>query len=248
MWMVENRLKLNDDKTEIILFGSAKNLENVSKSSLQIGDTNISFTSGVKNLGIYLDSNLSMCKQVSHVMKCIFLDLRRISQIRHLISTDIAQMLATSLIMSKLDYCNSVLAGINGSMLSKLQVAQNNAARLVLNKRKRDHASPLLTKLHWLPVQERIAYKIATLCYKCLNGSAPSYLSNLLTPYVPSRQLRSSSDTTKLTMTIPNLKTFGERSFVYSAPKIWNALPQQLRESETLNIFKKNLKTHLFPQ
>ena len=246
MWMDENRLKLNDDQTEIILFGSAKNLVDVNKSSIEIGDTCISFSSSVKNLGIYLDSNLSMSKQVSHVMKCIYLDLRRISQIRHLIPVDIAQLLATSLIMSKLDYCNSILSGIHNDLLSKLKVAQNNAARVVLKKKRRDHASPLLTKLHWLPVERRITYKLTTLCYKCLNGLAPSYLSELLIPYVPSRQLRSSSDTTRLTMPKSTFKTFGERRFAYYAPKLWNSLPKTMREARTADSFKTSLKTHLF--
>ena len=131
-------------------------------------------------------------------------------------------------------------------MLSNLQVAQNNAARLVLKKRKRDHASPLLRKLHWLPIDKRIQYKMATLCFRCLNGSAPTYLSDLLELYVPSRQLRSSSDKTKLKVYTPKFKTFGERSFVYLAPKVWNSLPRNLRESQNVSVFKKNLKTHLF--
>ena len=88
----------------------------------------------------------------------------------------------------------------HNDLISKLKVAQNNAARVVLKKRKREHASPLLAKLHWLPVERRITYKLTTLCYKCLNGLAPSYLSELLIPYVTSRRLRSSSDTTRLTV------------------------------------------------
>ena len=246
VWMDVNRLKLNDDKTEIILFGSDKNLSNVNKSSISIGDTCISLSSCVKNLGIYLDSDLSMSKQVSHIMKCIYLDLRRISQIRHLISVDIAQMLATSLIMSKLDYCNSILSGVNNDLLRKLKVAQNNAARLVLKKKKRDHASPLLTKLHWLPIDKRISYKLATLCYRCLNDLAPAYLSELLIPYVPSRQLRSSSDTTRLTLPNATLKSFGERRFSYYAPKLWNSLPRSMREARSVESFKQALKTYLF--
>ena len=246
VWMDENRLKLNDDKTEIILFGSDKNLKDVNKSSIEIGDTCISFAPFVKNLGIYLDSNLSMSKQISHVMKCVYLDLKRIGHIRHFISVDIAQMLATSLIMSRLDYCNSILTGITHDLMKKLKVAQNNAARVVLRRKKRDHASPLLTKLHWLPVEKRIIYKIATLSHRCLNGLAPSYLSELLTPYTPSRQLRSSSGTTRLIVPRTKYRVFGERRFACFAPKIWNSLPKSIREAKTVTAFKRASKTHLF--
>ena len=111
---------LNDDKTETILFGSAKNLKSVNRSSIQIGDSCIQFAESAKNLGIYLDSDLAMSKQISHLTKLIYLDIRSISQIRHLISADIASMLATSLIMSKLDYCNSILSGITDDRFVKI--------------------------------------------------------------------------------------------------------------------------------
>jgi hypothetical protein len=80
-----------------------------------------------------------------------------------------------------------------------------------------------------------------------LNGSAPHYINNMLKPYTPSANLRSSS---KGLLTIPSVKlvNYGERSFSYAAPKLWNALPEYIRKSETLPIFKTRLKTHLFKQ
>ena len=118
--------------------------------------------------------------------------------------------------------------------------------QLILKKSKREHASPLLEELHWLPCDKRIAYKLATICHKCIHGKAPTYLKELLKPYVPSRSLRSSLDTTKLIVPKMRLKTLGERSFEFSAPKLWNSLPQHLREFQTFSVFKKHLKTYLF--
>jgi len=138
------------------------------------------------------------------------------------------------------------LTGTSAENKRKLQKVQNNAARLVLKKRKFDHASPLLKSLHWLPVEMRLQYKTASICFKCLNGTAPQYLQDLLKVYVPGRQLRSSGDTTALAVPKMRLKTIGEKSFAYFAPKVWNSLPQSIRESSSIESFKRQLKTYLF--
>merc|ERR1712121_436160 len=110
-----------------------------------------------------------------------------------------------------------------GRDISNLQKVQNSAARLVLRARKRDHVTPLLRDLHWLPVQARTEYKISTLCHSFFNGTAPEYLSALLHVYVPSRQLRSSSDSKLLRVPHVRTKSFGQRSFFYVAPCVWNS-------------------------
>ena len=155
------------------------------------------------------------------------------------------------MIISRLDYCNSVFAGLPADQVAQLQRIQNNAARLVIRKRKRDHVRPPLKELHLLPVKFRCQYKIATLAYRHFEGSLPPYLSSSLCTYEPSRSLRSSKE--KL-LKIPkrNLKSFGERSFSFMAPSVWNSLPADLRNLPTLSQFKSNLKTflftHAFPQ
>ena len=121
------------------------------------------------------------------------------------------------------------------------------AARLVTGSNKYDHITPLMKQLHWLPISQRIIYQIVLITYKSLNGSAPHYINNMLKPYTPSANLRSLS---KGLLTIPSVKlvNYGERSFSYAAPKLWNELPEYIRKSETLPIFKTRLKTHLFKQ
>ena len=126
--------------------------------------------------------------------------------------------LIVSLILSRLDYCNSLFAGIPDNKLNKLQRIQNHAARLVPRKSRHASASGLLTTLHWLPVKARIQYKIACLCFQCIyQNSMPPYISDLLQPYCPSRALRS-LDTSLLTVPRFSLDTFGKGSFSVFGP------------------------------
>ncbi|KAK7087711.1 hypothetical protein V1264_021725 [Littorina saxatilis] len=130
-----------------------------------------------------------------------------------------------------------------------LQRVQNAAARLVLKKRKRDHITPLLRSLHWLPVDTRISYKLSTLVYKCLNDSAPEYLQSSLDMYTqPSdRPLRSAADPLRLHIPRSKLASAGQRAFPSAAPSVWNSLPLELRQSPSLDAFKSRLKTQFFP-
>ena len=170
------------------------------------------------------------------------------STIRKNLTDNAIAKLVTSLILSRLDYCNALLSGLPAKSIHLFQRIQNNATRLVLKKPKSDHITPLLRSVHWLPVSKRIQYKIATLCYKCIHNSAPAYLSDCLQLDTPSRTLRSASDI--LTLRIPRIKlsTVGSRTFSSSAAVSWNTRPLSLREIPTLDTFKRNLKTHLLQQ
>lgn len=189
-----------------------------------------------------------MTNFVSATAKACYFHLRRISLIRKYLSVDAATKLVISLVLSRIDYCNSLLSGLPESTTHTLQRVQNNAARLVLRKKKSDHITPLLKSLHWLPVNQRIQYKTLSLCYKALNNSAPVYLSDLLSLHTPLRSLRSAAD--PLCLHIPRIKlsTFGSRSFSVSGPSTWNTLPLSLRQKPSLSSFKSALKTHLFRQ
>ena len=246
VWMTNNKLKLNCDKTELIKIATRPKLKSLPQgSTVMFSGTNIPFSDTVRDLGVYLDGSLSMEAHINTLCKSMFLELRRISHIRSLLDEAATKSLMSAFIMSRMDYCNSLLYGIPSNLMNRVQRAQNNAARIVLRKRKFDHAKPMLRELHWLPFRARIDYKISTLCFKCLHGLAPEYLSNLITPYIPRRTLRS-AHTDQLTVPRVKLDTFGKRSFVFAAPTVWNSLPQCLRERTSLPAFKSGLKAHLF--
>ena len=151
-------------------------------------------------------------------------------------------------VTSRLDFCNSLLYGLPNNQLRKLQRVQNATARLICNVGRFDYITPSLYRLHWLPINYRIKFKILLFVYKALNGIAPSYISDLLELKPASRyNLRSSIDT--LLLKHPNFKslsTLGDRSFKCAGPKLWNEQPKGIRNATTVQIFKRLLKTYLF--
>ena len=247
IWMNSNRLKLNAAKTEVIPVGYPTYLDLVDSDSLDIGDTTIHHQASVKYLGIWIDSSLSMKDQVSNVCRACFLELRRIASIRPYLSNTLCIRLVIALVTSRLDSCNSIYIGIPQAQIEKLQRVQNCAARLITGTRKHDHITPVLKDLHWLPVKQRIDYKVAVLAFRHFEGTLPVYLSNTLSTYHPRRSLRSVA---QKILTIPkrNMKSVGERSFSFYAPTVWNSLPTELRNVSTLASFKSGLKTFLFRQ
>ena len=145
----------------------------------------------------------------------------------------------------KLDHCNSLLYNVPKNVIKKLQSVQNAAVRLITRSRKCDHITPILLDLHWLPVSERIKFKILLLTFKALHQQSPTYIQDLITRYSPSRSLRSSS-TLSLNPVSFNLKTYGSRAFSVSAPELWNILPDDIRSCENLRFLKHKLNTYLF--
>ena len=168
-------------------------------------------------------------------------------KLRNILSVSDAEKLVDAFMTSRLDYCNALLGGCPASLINRLQIVQNAAARVLTRTRKYDHITPILSSLHWLPVKYRIDYKLLLLTYKALNGLAPMYLTSLLTRYNPSRSLRSQNSGL---LVVPRISksTKGGRAFSYLAPKLWNSLPDSVRGSDTLSQFKCRLKTHLFSQ
>ncbi|XP_046549338.1 uncharacterized protein LOC124259276 [Haliotis rubra] len=213
-WMTGRKLKLNDDKTEAILIGSKRQLQSVDEAYLSIGQAEIYFSDEVKSLGVYLDSQLTMEKQVDSLCRTCYFHLRCIRQIRHLLTTETTKILVQSLVLSRLDYANSLLFGIKKSLLQRLQKVQNTAARMVSRVSKFSPITPVLQSLHWLPVEARLC-----LTYKCYHGLTPSYLSCLLNHHQSQRSLR--SDNLHL-LSIPqyNFSRFGDKSFCVHAPRL----------------------------
>lgn len=245
LWMSNNLLKLNHDKTELIVFTQKRNAQKVPNIKLKVGNNIINSVTCVKNLGVYFDHHLTMEKQVSSLLKSCYYNIYNIGRIRRTITTQACKTLVNSLVTSRLDYCNCLLYGLNKSELNRLQKVQNTAARLVTKTGKWDHITPILAELHWLPVEFRIEFKILTLTYRALEGTAPVYIQELVSLYSPARSLRSESSKT---LVVPKIrtKTYGHRTFQWSAAHLWNNLPIGLRNCKTVESFKRQLKTYMY--
>ena len=196
---------------------------------------------------ILFDKCFNFEEHIKSICKSSHYHIRNIAKIRKYIDEESAKIVVHAFVTAKLDSCNSLLYGLPQHLISRLQSIQNTAARVVTRTRKFDHITPVLKQLHWLPVRYRIVFKILLLVYKALNGTAPSYISELLKYHTSERKLRSSSQHLLATPKA-RLKTYGERAFAVAAPRLWNSIPLELRSSSSIDIFKQHLKTYLFQQ
>ncbi len=245
MWMATNFLKLNDAKTEMLIIHPQNNPPGVF-DSVSIGDVNVSASGSARNIGVVFDNHLNLEQHVKSVTSKAFFQIQNVRTIRKYLSQETTECLVHAYITSRLDFCNSLLYGLPQCLVRKLQLAQNTAARLVTLSRWSDHITPVLMTLHWLPVHERITFKILLLVYKVLHGLAPQYLAELVTLYSPCRSLRSCD---KMLLDIPRTKPrYGNRAFSSAGPCLWNSLPYALRDAPSVNTFKKQLKTFLYKQ
>jgi len=248
-WCASRRLQLNNDKTELIWFGSHTNLTKLAKVNccLSVGSAVIDPSAVVRDLGVLLDSELTLRQHVSKVTSSCYYQIRRLRQVSRYVGRENMMRLTSAFILSRLDYCNCILAGLPKSTLLSLQHVQNAAARLVLGLRSRDHISNGLRELHWLPVKSRIQFKLCLMMHMAHTGRCPSYIGDILQPvaaYSGRPGLRSASTAQYIK---PKLRTvFGERAFSFAGPTAWNALPTHLHSIPSTATFKKHLKTFLF--
>ncbi|XP_051990673.1 uncharacterized protein LOC127649553, partial [Xyrauchen texanus] len=199
----------------------------------------------VRNLGVTIDDGLNFTDHISKTARSYRFTLYNIRKIRPFLSVHATQLLVQSLVITRLDYCNALIAGLPACAIRPLQMIQNAAARLVFNEPKRAHVTPLFVSLHWLPVHARIQFKALMLAYKTVTGSAPAYLKTFMQSYVPTRSLRSAKERCLVVPKQRGTKTLS-RTFSFIIPRWWNDLPNSIREANSLSIFKKRLKTHLF--
>ena len=238
-------LKLNQDKTEVIIFHPKHRVNPFADLSLTIDNCTLTLPSQIRNLGVIQDRHLTMEAQVNSICKSCYFHLRNIGTIRRYITTDACRTIVQSTVVSRLDYANSLLYGLPQTLIGRLQRVQNAAARLITRTRKREHITPVLISLHWLPVEYRTKYKILVFTYKALDRTAPSYICDLIEQRHSTRALRSSS---RSLLSVPktNTVTYGERCFRKAAATLWNQLPEELKQAPAVDIFKKRLKTFLF--
>ena len=248
-WMLQNRLMLNDSKTELMIIGTPKQTSKLNLNGITVGNSVIKPSVNARNLGVQLDTHLNMEYHITNTCKSAYHMIYNLRRIRKFLDKGSTKTIVHACITSKLDYCNGLLYGIPDSQIGRLQRVQNTCARLICGCSKFSRITPLLRDLHWLPVRQRISFKILLIVYKALLGQTPTYISELLKfkPNKHTHNLRSSLDT--LLLQIPSYKTkttLGDRAFACAAPKLWNNLPLEIRKSPSLNVFKSKLKAHLF--
>ena len=197
----------------------------------------------VKYLGMWMDCNLTFKDHIVKKYRTAMINLQWIKLIRPFLKPEACTTLMLGLIISHLDYCNSILVGLPDVSINWMQRVQNLAAKVVLGKSKMDSASECLSALHWLAIHSRTNHKILTLVHKCIIGRALEYLQNLLVVHRPGRPgLRSAVDMNLLVVLFVRHKTFAKHSFSIQGPKMWNSLLEDLRSKTDTDIFKRKLK------
>jgi len=248
-WCASKRLQLNTKKTEVMWFGSATNLRKLSSADkqIQVGPDSISPSLVVRDLGVFFDSELNMKTHVSRVARACFYHLRRLRSVRRQLGQEITARLVSAFVLSRLDYCNAVLAELPASTLAPLQRVIHAAARLVFDLRPRDHVTAALKALHWLPIKQRIQFKLCLLVHLAINGRAPTYIRDLITTTasMSGRASNRSASNNDIVKQSTRLK-LGERAFSVAGPRAWNQLPTELKTTTNTATFKRKLKTFLF--
>uniref|UniRef100_A0A670II88 Reverse transcriptase domain-containing protein n=1 Tax=Podarcis muralis TaxID=64176 RepID=A0A670II88_PODMU len=245
-WMAANRLRLNPDKTEVLFLGDRERVG--VGDSLVLNGVTVPLKDQVRSLGVILDSQLSMEAQVNSVSRAAVYQLHLVRRLRPYLPANCLARVVHALVISRLDYCNALYVGLPLKVTRKLQLIQNAAARLVTGSGRRDHITPVLRDLHWLPVRFRARFKVLVLTFKALNGLGPVYLKERLHLHHSARTLRSSAEGLLAVPSLREVRLQGtrQRAFSVVAPALWNALPLDVKEINNYLIFRRHLKAALF--
>ncbi len=245
-WYIRNRVKLNPPKSTIIVTNTKRRVTKQSAvlpapPSFSIGGTSVEPSTEARNLGVIIDNQLTLASHIRQVCKTSFYHIWRIGRIRHLIDTATTKCLISAFVLSRIDYANSLYHGLPGDLLYLLQRVLNAAARLTIKSRKCERITPHLKALKWLQVRQRIDFKVAVTTFRCVNNTAPPYLSKLLKKPSRDRRTAYSSD-----LLVPKTKSrLGDRAFSKAAPTLWNSLPLAAKTSVTLGGFRSRVFNYL---
>ena len=199
-------------------------------------------SSTVPNLGFHMDRYNSCEAHAKYLYKKIYFHTNCIGSARCFLLSVTLQSVVTALVVSNLDYCNAILSGATAFQLGRLQQLQNRAARLITGIGIRDHITPVLKELHWLPVELRIHFKVLLYIFKALRGQAPHHLDQLCCYKHRPSHLRQPTDfSLQVSLT---QRSATEAAFSVQGPLLWNKLPHDIKTANFVNIFKKKLKTH----
>jgi hypothetical protein len=243
-WMAANFLLLNLDKTEMLVLGPKKQRDLLLNLTINHDGCTVVSNKTVKVLGVTLDPNLSFDEHNQDCFKYMFFSIYvRLQKSETFCPKMMQKKCIHAFVTSRLDYCNALLSGYPDKALNKLQLVLNTATIFLTRTKRFDHITPVLASLHCLPVKARADFKVLLLTYKALHGLVPTYLSDLVLPYIPACTLRS-QDAGPLIVPRISKQTAGGRAFSYGAPFLWNGLPTHVRDADST--FKSLLKTHLY--
>ena len=247
-WCFSNRLVLNADKSEVMWCSTKQKTRAFTPSPVRFDDLFLSPMSCVKCLGFLFDCSLTFKNHVSRTVSSCFGFLRQIRSIRRSVPRSLLTTVVTSLVISRLNYCISVLFGVPKFQLRRLQNVQHAAARLIYGTSRYSSISPLLRDLKWLPISARIEYRLSVLVHQARLGRAPAYLLDELkfVSSCPGRSRLRSASSSSLCVPAVRRPTVGGRSFYSAAAHAWNSLPDLITRETRTPVFKKLLFLHLF--
>ena len=246
LWMDKVYQKLNTNKTQLKFF--KPETANIS-FELKFEDTILESTDEINLLGVRISNNLDLKQFVAKKVQACNFKLRNLSFIKDGLTFKTKILMVTNLILSNLDYCNSVLAGVPKKLIKPLQLILNRATRFIFNLTRRTHIKPFLKKLHFLPIQFRINFKLCLLAFKIYHGTAPEYLIMKFIKYIPTTTINLRIGPGRDTYMFQNNFPPHKKSTICDQIKQeWNSLPLYIRQINTINTFKSQLKAHFFTE
>ena len=236
--------KLNDNNADLLLFTSkrTKHLNNL-PTSITTGNAQILFKQSVKNLELALDSHLIINAHVSNITRTCYFEQRCLASIRRFLTSTATATLVSAFVLSRIDYCNSLLLGSTHDVTSHVQRIQNYAARVILRLPRSSNIATHLISLHWLPVKVRSTSKIDCLCYHCHSSTTPSYVAYMRRKKpLHTRITRTSSYTMPLLNRPAHSKaTLGDRLSSFSSSSVRNSIPNDVRYAQSLSSYMSRL-------
>ena len=257
-WMVKNFMKLNESKTELLVLGKAKVLRECNlEVTIQFGNMTISPTDckgdNWKSLGVKFDESLNMERQINSVKQKCSWTMMNLRTIGRYLDEGVKIMMVKQLVISKLDYCNSLYMNLAKTRLNKLRSILNGAVRFIYNiKDRTEDLIPFYKKAHILPIDQKIFFKVCLLTYKVVHDSSPDYIRELVEIDIPmqmdSTNTRSKTHGDRFRLKLPKMtkNKADERRFSNYAPVSWNSLPLEIRCLKDTDCFKRVLKNHLY--
>ena len=239
LWTRENDLSINPKKCEAIIIGSAKlrtKVENRYLPDLRICGTSIKTSENLRNLGVIFDKNMNWDKHIFELRRRCYATLKHLYLFKNFLSVKAKQLLTESLVLSKLDYCDTVYSGINIDLATQLQKIMNSCLRYIYNARKREHITPLLFKAGWLSLKYRLQFHGVCMLYKTLKTGTPNYLASQFN-HIGDVHDYNTRGRDSLVIPYHNLQVTSQ-SFKVNVIRTWNSLPEQIKESPLYPVFK----------